>query len=60
MLGTLSPSTQAFESTARAMGLDLQVVRHDSAELLALYEAPMTLIRPDQIVAWRGHDDAQA
>ena len=60
VLGPLSPSTQAFESTARAMGLDLQVVRHDSAELLALYEAPMTLIRPDQIVAWRGHDDAQA
>jgi hypothetical protein len=38
------------------MGLDLRVVHHEAPELRALYEAPLALIRPDQIVAWRGHD----
>jgi 2-polyprenyl-6-methoxyphenol hydroxylase-like FAD-dependent oxidoreductase len=43
-----------FEVQALARGLDLQVVVIDSPDLRALYEAPMALIRPDQIVAWRG------
>ena len=38
------------------MGLDLKVVRHTDPELARLYEAPLVLIRPDQIVAWRGQD----
>jgi hypothetical protein len=25
-----------------------------------LYEAPLALVRPDQVVAWRGFDDADA
>jgi hypothetical protein len=40
--------------------MDLRVVRHPSAELLALYEQPLVLIRPDQIVAWRGRTDELA
>jgi hypothetical protein len=36
--------------------MDLKVVTHPDAALLALYEAPLALIRPDHIVAWRGHD----
>jgi len=36
------------------------VVRHESAELVALYEAPLVLIRPDQIVAWRGRGGSRA
>lgn len=59
-LGPNAPSTAAFEHTAQALGLDLQVVRHDSSDLLALYEAPLVLIRPDQIVAWRGASDQAA
>jgi hypothetical protein len=48
------PSTTAFEQAAHALGLDLRVVRHPAAALCELYEAPLALIRPDQVVAWRG------
>jgi hypothetical protein len=59
-LGPQPPDALAFEQSAQAMGLDLKVVHHASADILALYEAPLVLIRPDQIVAWRGHDAQQA
>lgn len=52
--------TAPFTDAANALGLDLGVVRHGSAELEALYEAPLALIRPDQIVAWRGKDAGSA
>jgi hypothetical protein len=38
--------------------MDLRLVQPDVAELKDLYQAPMTLIRPDHIVAWRGEDGA--
>ena len=60
VLGTEPPAIHAFELAAKAQGIDLKVVRHTSNDLLALYEAPLTLIRPDQIVAWRGHADTHA
>ena len=44
----------------QGMCLDLKVVHHASTEILALYEAPLVLIRPDQIVAWRGNNGGQA
>lgn len=53
-LGADAPSTAAFEAAARAMAMDLGVVRLAQAPLRDLYEAPLVLIRPDQIVAWRG------
>lgn len=59
-LGPQTPDTQAFVGAAQALGLDLRVVRHVQPELRALYEAPLALIRPDQIVAWRGHDAGAA
>jgi 2-polyprenyl-6-methoxyphenol hydroxylase-like FAD-dependent oxidoreductase len=59
-LGPTAPDTRACEQAAQALGLDLKVVRHPSVELAALYEAPLVLIRPDQIVAWRGHASTQA
>ncbi len=49
-----------FLKAAAKLKLDLRLVRHESPELLALYEAPLVLIRPDQIVAWRGHDGTAA
>jgi len=55
-LGSEPPDTKPFELAARALGLDLRVVRHDVPTLATLYEAPLALIRPDQIVAWRGSD----
>jgi hypothetical protein len=45
---------------ARALALDLRVVHHGEPALRDLYEAPLALVRPDQVVAWRGHDAAEA
>ncbi|WP_397408088.1 FAD-dependent oxidoreductase [Polaromonas sp.] len=59
-LGPETPDTRAFVDAAAALGLDLKVVRQPSDALLALYEAPLALIRPDQIVAWRGSQGRQA
>ena len=59
-LGKVPPESSHFMHSAKALGIDLKVVYHAQPELLALYEAPLVLIRPDQIVAWRGPDDRQA
>lgn len=59
VLGPDPADTSAFEHAAASMCVDLKVVFQPSSELLALYEAPMVLIRPDQIVAWRGHGAQQ-
>jgi 2-polyprenyl-6-methoxyphenol hydroxylase-like FAD-dependent oxidoreductase len=55
-LGPEAPPTTDFEESASSMKMDLGVVRHQSEELRALYEAPLVLVRPDQVVAWRGAD----
>ena len=60
VLGNQPPATLAFELAAQSKGIDLKVVPHHNADLLALYEAPLALIRPDQIVAWRGYHDTHA
>jgi len=60
VLGEDAPDASGFERASRQAGLDLKVVQHMAPELLALYEAPLVLIRPDQIVAWRGHDAGHA
>ena len=44
----------AAQAESTKMGTPLTVVRLDDAALLALYEQPLALIRPDQHVAWRG------
>jgi hypothetical protein len=36
------------------LALNLRVVRLPQMALQALYEAPLVLLRPDHIVAWRG------
>lgn len=50
--------SQAYAGQALELGLDLQVLHLPRPDLFQLYEAPLVLIRPDQIVAWRGtiHD----
>jgi len=60
VLGQDAPDASGFERAAQQAGLDLKVVRHASQQLRDLYEAPLVLIRPDQIVAWRGHDSGPA
>jgi hypothetical protein len=51
---------QAFARAAHDLQLDLRVVRHNLPDLQALYQAPLVLIRPDHIVAWRGSDESAA
>ena len=59
-LGPDATATEAWQREADALGLALRVVRLDAAALRALYEAPLALIRPDQIVAWRGAEGGVA
>lgn len=55
-LDAAAPQLQLFCDAARARGLDFKVVQpHNAVELQPLYEASLTLIRPDHIVAWRGN-----
>jgi hypothetical protein len=55
-LADIAPFTEA----AQALGLDLTVVPLDVEAAHALYQAPLALVRPDQIVAWRGHHAGDA
>lgn len=50
---------EEFAAAALARGMELKVLRESRADLRDLYEADFALIRPDQVVAWRG-DGAQA
>ncbi|MDB5544472.1 MAG: hypothetical protein JWO64_1621 [Hyphomicrobiales bacterium] len=52
----LDPKIDAapFAAAAQALGLDLKIVTLDVEAARELYQAPLALIRPDQIVAWRG------
>jgi 2-polyprenyl-6-methoxyphenol hydroxylase-like FAD-dependent oxidoreductase len=59
-LGRSAPSGQPFEAAARDSGIELAVVAIENEAVEALYEAPLALIRPDQIVAWRGFDALKA
>ena len=59
-LGSDAPSTDELERAAQSVKMDLRVVRIPQNALRDLYEAPLVLIRPDQIVAWRGASDKGA
>lgn len=60
VLGRDAPDTRPFTQAAAALALDLQLVHHPQPALRELYAAPLALIRPDQVVAWRGHDAGDA
>jgi len=49
------PDTTGFVEAARRRGLPLAIVDQPDAALRDLYGADLALIRPDQIVAWRGN-----
>jgi 2-polyprenyl-6-methoxyphenol hydroxylase-like FAD-dependent oxidoreductase len=55
-LGANPPPTLPFEEAATALALDLRVLHLPQQTLHALYTAALVLIRPDQIVAWRGNN----
>ena len=42
------------------MGLPMSVVAIASSEARELYQSDLALIRPDQMVAWRGSNGSQA
>lgn len=46
--------TESFESAFAKAGLELKVLDLPERDLREAYEADLALIRPDQIVAWRG------
>ena len=50
----------AFTSTALSARPNLKILELKSGEARELYGADLVLIRPDQIVAWRGNSDAAA
>jgi len=58
----LSPAAggQRIVAEAANAGLRLQVVDLRSDDARDLYQADLALIRPDQIVAWRGNNDVSA
>jgi 2-polyprenyl-6-methoxyphenol hydroxylase-like FAD-dependent oxidoreductase len=59
-LGPHAASAEPFVSAAATLGIPLKAVDVASEEARALYEADLALIRPDQMVAWRGNDPAHA
>jgi 2-polyprenyl-6-methoxyphenol hydroxylase-like FAD-dependent oxidoreductase len=50
-----APDSEAWRRAASELGLDLKIVELNSQEARDLYAADLALIRPDQIVAWRGN-----
>lgn len=60
VMGDDGPDTAPFEAAAQELDTDLRVVRLPQPALRELYEAPLALIRPDQIVAWRGSSSSEA
>ena len=60
VLGPTPVDTAQFVGAAADLGLDMKVVQVSQAAVREAYEAPLVLIRPDQIVAWRGDTDAKA
>ena len=59
-LGSKPADAAPFVSAASALGLPLAVLHLPGEDIRDLYEADLALIRPDQIVAWRGNSAADA
>ena len=59
-LGPGAVAGEAFARAAARLGLDLTVVDVPGDEARDLYAADLALVRPDQIVAWRGNSAASA
>jgi hypothetical protein len=53
-LGQDAPDGASFAKAAAVRRIPLTIVHRPEAEIRDLYEADLALVRPDQIVAWRG------
>lgn len=59
-LGRQAPDAAPFVSAAGSFGMPLTVFDLPTEEARDLYQADLALIRPDQIVAWRGNSARDA
>ncbi len=59
-LGSKPADAARFVSAAKALGVPLTIVEVPGDEARDLYQADLALIRPDQIVAWRGNSASDA
>jgi 2-polyprenyl-6-methoxyphenol hydroxylase-like FAD-dependent oxidoreductase len=59
-LGAMPADAAPFRAAAAAMNMPLATVLVPNEEARELYGAELVLIRPDQIVAWRGNSSADA
>jgi len=59
-LGAHPADATSFQAAAAPIGIPLSVVHVARDEARDLYAADLALIRPDQIVAWRGNSAADA
>jgi 2-polyprenyl-6-methoxyphenol hydroxylase-like FAD-dependent oxidoreductase len=59
-LGHRPPEANRMARAARRLGVDVSVLDVPTDDARELYQAPLALIRPDQIIAWRGFNDADA
>lgn len=55
-LDSAAPDVDAFRAAAQARGVPLKVEDIDDAQVRALYERRLVLVRPDGHVAWRGDE----
>lgn len=58
VLGPDEQPVTEWTQQAQKLGVSLKVLRLNAQDLLTAYEAPLVLIRPDHIVAWRGQASA--
>ena len=59
-LGPTAVDPEPFVRSAHELAIPLDIVTVPSGEARELYEADLAIIRPDQIVAWRGNDATKA
>jgi 2-polyprenyl-6-methoxyphenol hydroxylase-like FAD-dependent oxidoreductase len=58
-LGPMAPEAAGMQAEAGRLGVDLRVLDLPQTELRDVYERDLVLVRPDQIVAWRGNQEAE-
>jgi 2-polyprenyl-6-methoxyphenol hydroxylase-like FAD-dependent oxidoreductase len=59
-LGDHPPDTTPFARAAERAGIELAIIDVARDDVRDLYERDLVLIRPDQVVAWRGNDSGAA
>ena len=57
-LGPRMPEVTQFVEAAKALSIPLTVVDAASEETYELYGSELALVRPDQVIAWRGDEHA--